>query len=353
MKKTFLLLVLLLCLPSWGLSTVTKVVDPGNGGGTDYTTLDAYEDALGGTTTGHLPNDDQIALAQCRSSDNSDDTAAVEFNGWTTDSTRYIKVELHGDETNTGIFNGNNYVLAITDAGATGMLRVREDYVRIDGIQLQVTTTANNDNYGILVESQGASNDIWISNCILKGVADGTGSTRGIMVNDGDTIAKIWNCVVSGFFVSGQTGHRGIGVDACTSCEINNNTVYNSTRGMDLGNTAAVVRNCAVGNCDDDFVDADDVEYCCSDDEDGANSQAPSGGNWANEFETPGSDFRLKSGGNCVGNGTDDPGHPEQDHTDIAGTARTSTWDISAFELVTVAGFNMWFIRDNKKGGKL
>jgi len=74
------------------------------------------------------------------------------------------------------------------------------------------------------------------------------------------------------------------------------------------------------------------IDHCCSDDGDGTNAQGPSGGSWANEFTTPGTDFSLLAGGNCVGNGTDDPGAGLYSD-DIIGTARNTTWDIGAFEI--------------------
>jgi hypothetical protein len=330
-------------MPAWGVTTFTKVVDPDNGAGTDYTSLDAWEDAFGGNgNSGDLTGDDEIRIAQCRASSGADDTTAVDISGWTsTDATRYIRIELHTDETNTGIWNASNYILAVSN-GLT--LRVREDFVRIDDIQVQATQSDAGDAYGIYVDGQAASNDVWISNCILKGVCSGTGNDRGIMVNDADTIIKIWNCVVYDFFISADTGFRGIAIDGCAGYEINNCTVYNCTRGMDLGTQTGTVRNCAVGICDDDFKDCSDIDYIVCDDDESANCAnyhafpTNGTGDWSLDYETAGSDFRLKSSAtNLIDDGVSDPGDPEQDHTDIAGTARGASWDIGAFEYTAPA----------------
>lgn len=328
-------------------SEVIKIIDPDSGAGTDYTTLDAWEDALGGTTGGGTPGDlpagDEIAVAQCRASSGTNDTAAVVINGWTTDSTRFIKITNHSDETNTGIWNEANYVLDITDDEA---IYVQEDFVTIDNVQIELNTTGSNSGYGIRVQSVGTAT-ITISNCIIKGGTFGTLIAYGILINDASATVNIWNTIVYDVFVAADGGFRGIYCDTAIAVNIWNCTVYNCTRGIqrDAGTCTAI--NTIVGNCEDDWNGTFVASYCCDDDDEGTNNQDPSGGSWANEFETAGSDFRLKAGGNCIGNGTDDPGGALQDDDDIAGTARTSTWDIGAFENVAAVVGNAGIMTTN------
>lgn len=324
-------------------STITKVIDPDNGGGTDYTSLDAWEDALGGTTDGDLVTNDEIALAQCRASGGTDDTTSVNISGWTTDATRYIKVELHSDETNTGIWNANNYTIAITHAKC---IEISEDYVRIDGIQTQSTQTdADNNATGIWVWAAGASNEIWVSNCIIKGVCSGTKTGWGILANDSDTILKIWNCVIDGFYISADTGFSGIYALACTSVDIWNCTIHNCTIGVNRGAGTCTVVNSLIFKCDNDFNGTITMTYCASDDDHTGDSVTnfvitqTADDYAALVIDATGGDFRVTDGSSeLVGTGTDDPGGATQDNVDIAGTARSSTWDIGAFEYGVVVG---------------
>ena len=105
--------------------------------------------------------------------------------------------------------------------------------------------------------------------------------------------------------------------------------------------------NCVAGNCTDDFNGTITIANCCSDDGDGANPQGPLGADWDNEFtDKDNGAFSLLVGGNCVGNGTDDPGSGLYSD-DIIGTVRTSTWDIGAFEYGAPAatGTSNWWWR--------
>lgn len=341
-------MILLISLPVWGLAEVTKVVDPDNGGGTDYTSLDAYEDALGGTTTGHLPNDDQIAIAQCRSSSGGDDTTPVIFTGWTTDATRYIKVtggEGVGDfPISTGILDETKYLLHNDDA-SIGMAYVREDYFRIENIQFKVTETSTNTRFGLYVDTgiTATNNDIRVDGCIFKGVCSGTGSANGIAVTDTDTNIKIWNTIVYGFFISADTGFRGINLN-CATANIYNCTVYNCTRAIARGGGTVTAINCLVFNNDDDFNGTIAMTYCASDDDHTGDSATnfvitQTAGNYAALVtDAPNGDFSVTDASSELyqtGNGAT----PKALFTDdIIGTTRGPAdldWDIGAFELVT------------------
>ena len=69
-------------------TTVTKIVDPDNGTGTDYTSLSAWEAGM----QKDLVSADEISVAKCRCTGGTADTTAFSINGWTTDATRYIKI---------------------------------------------------------------------------------------------------------------------------------------------------------------------------------------------------------------------------------------------------------------------
>ena len=154
-----------------------KTIDPDNGGGTDYLSLDAWEDDLGGTS-GNLPALDIIAVAECRASSGGNDTAKVIIGGWTTDSTRYIEVRLHPDEQNTGIWNTNNYTHAITETGPFSEvgIYIQENYVRFYDIQFESIKSGGDSFYHFAWNFITSSNLSIINDCIFKGVCSGTGS---------------------------------------------------------------------------------------------------------------------------------------------------------------------------------
>lgn len=325
---------------------VRKTIDPDNGGGTDYTSLDAWEDALGGTTTGHLPNDDQIAIAECRSSGGTNDTAPVTVNGWTTDSTRYILItgdsalgDGDGDFPADGIWDATKYVLE-NDDDASYAIQIRENYVNIRKLQILDTITASAAQHALQINVVVGANYFEIDSCIIKGVCTGDGVAYGINVTDVDVVVLIYNTIVSGFRSvshANDTGFRGISVRG-TTVDVFNCTIYGNYHGLyEDGAGTYTSKNNAIGNNADDTFGTWTSDYNCDDDNDGGNNQSPSGANWANEFVTPGSDFTLKAGGNCINNGTADL-FTEDDDIINTGRPQGAAWDIGAFELIVVAG---------------
>ena len=324
-------------------SEVVKIVDPDNGGGTDYTSLDAWEDALGGTTTGHLPNDDQIAVAECRSSSGTDDTTAVFVDGWTTDATRYIRITgagTDGDFPADGIYDGTKYVLHNNDSDGT-ILNIAEDYVRIRKLQVLVTETSTNSRRGITIGALTAANNlVIIDSCIIKGACSGTGAASGVFTDNTNNIIQIYNTIICGFFISADTGFRGIDGRGAATLDVWNCTVYGNSIGIGeftIGGTLTA-KNCAVGNNDDDFSGTITMDYIVSDDDhsgDCANYHAfptNGAGDWSLDFATPGSDFTLlATAANLIDDGLADL-FTEDD--DIIDTARPqgAAWDIGAFE---------------------
>lgn len=331
----------------FGLSTVTKIVDPDNGGGTHYTSLDAWEDNLGGTTTGHLPNDDQIAQAQCRSSGGTDDTTAVVITGWTTDATRYIEITGEvgiGDFPSDGIFDGTKYNLALTDAT---ILAVDEDYVRIRKIQFLATQTGANVAIAISIAGQNAGNLTIIDSCIIKGACSGTGAAQGVRVNDTDTIVTIYNTIVDGFFISSDTAFRGLDFRNSTTVNVYNCTVNNCTRGISRATSGTVnAINYLVFECEDDFSGTITMTYCASDDDHTGDSATnfvitQSADDYAALVtDADGGDYSVTDASSELyqtGNGATPKGTFTDDIIDTTRDAVDLNWDIGAYELIAAA----------------
>ncbi len=317
-----------------------NVVDPDGGGPPPYTSLNAYESneqadltAGGGTQ----------ATANCKCTGGSADTASVNFVGWTTDATNYIKIWTdsadiyrHDGKWTTG----NVYRMEVTTTGdGESVIDIDENYVRVDGIQIAVTNDDFDTVAAIRPDSVDAGNDVRVSNCILKGVGlSGAGdNVRGVYCTDADMNLTMWNTIVYDF-VNGTVGCAGVrfnngnltlynstfigsrqNIEESTAGTMNayNTVAFGATQAGSnwLGTWDAGTNNATEGT-DADMPQTDRVDNVVSGDfEDYAND-----------------DFHLASGSALIDQGVDDPGSGLFSD-DIDGDIR-STWDIGADEFV-------------------
>jgi len=115
---------------------VIKIVDPDNGSGTNYTSLSAWEAGEQGDLTGAR---DEIAVAKCRCTGGTADTTGLIIEGWTTDSTRYIKIWTDPAESyrhNGKWTTGNKYRLYTSDYWGCIFLNQSPIHIKIIGLQL-------------------------------------------------------------------------------------------------------------------------------------------------------------------------------------------------------------------------
>lgn len=296
-----------------------SIVDPGNGAGTEYTSLTAWEAGVqtdltaattkvfSGTQTGTVADntnvtgsisgvtatvvhatatqillenisgvfqsgeqvrvdvsnyvtisnagDSAIAVATCRTTNGTADTNAVTIDGWVTNAENYIKVwtdpslgSRHGGE-----WDDNKYRLAVADYSGSGFLS-GESFVRIDGLQISITSSAYDTRNAINITSINVgTSDIKISNNIIKGVFSGTSRDGfGINIYDEDADVSIWNNIVYDYINSGQTGLGGIIVSS-GNANVYNNTVYNSLTGLRRNGGVVYAKNNIVQNCTDGY----------------------------------------------------------------------------------------------------
>jgi hypothetical protein len=341
---------LLLASRCFGATEVPKTVDPDNAGGTDYTSLDSYEDNLGGTTTGHLPNDDQIAIAECRSSSGTNDTAPVTIAGWTTDATRYIKITgagTDGDFPADGIYDATKYVLHNNDS-ALYMLDIREDYVRLERLQILITETSTNTRRGITFINVGTS-VYYIDSCIIKGACSGTGVGGGIYHTDADVTLYLYNTVFTGFRSGADTGFRALQIGNDTNTYVYNCTFYDNYYGVYQNNGTMTVINCAFFNNTDDMNTVGGsltIDYCGTEQGVGEGTNGFTITQTADDYaalvvDAAGDDFHLTDASSELYN-TGNGATPKGTFTDdIVGTARGPAdldWDVGAFELTVAVG---------------
>ena len=310
---------------------VIKVIDPDNGTGTDYTSLNAWEAG----EQKDLVTADEIAIAKCRCSSGSADTTAVTIDGWTTDETRYIKIWTDPSENyrHDGKWNTSKYRLEY----AGTVLNIKESNVYVEGLQVYISSQSDY-LYGIY-------SDVGISNIkISKNVIKGSGGTstfqRGIyFTNTGSTNIKVWNNLVYDV--------AGLGMNFVTSQEnaiVYNNTIVDCNNvGIQLSYRAVVAKNNLVDNCaGGDFGSetwGSGTDYNASSDgtAPGANSRTNQTFTFVDEAND---DFHLASNdAGAKDYGTDLSSDPNLAFSDdIDGDTRSGTWDIGADEYVAAGG---------------
>ncbi len=324
--------------------TNTRTIKPSRGAYTSLINWEAGRQA-------DLVTGDLIEIAECYS---MQDTTAVVINGWTTGAINYIKIYTPTAERHNGTYQTSKYYLNVSEAIA---IAVQEDYVRVDGLQCQVTTTSVL-KHGIMISGQtNVNNLIWISNNIFKGVISGGNGTdcHGIYVyesNSAGSVVKVWNCIAYNWFNStypDNTSNHGFnntyGLTTFYNC-----TAYKCGMGFVKGSTYSTTAiNClsinnAVRAAYIDFSGTITQSYNISSDttSDGTgsiDSQGLTDVDFVNT--TAGSeDFHLQSTSTAIGVGTDNPGSGLYSD-DIDGVARTSTWDIGADEYVAAGGLKI------------
>ena len=168
--------------------------------------------------------------------DSGADTTAVTIDGWTTGSSNYIRVytpnstlsEVNQNQRHQGSLDTAKYMLQLS---ATNALTINEEYVRVDGLQIQLTVT-NSTYSGITISPATSVADIKISNNIIKGVTSGTAqNVRGVYQSSNGT-SYVWNNIVHGF-KNGTNTLYGIETNSSGSVMYAyNNTAYGNYIGL-------------------------------------------------------------------------------------------------------------------------
>lgn len=305
---------------------------------------DSLNDLEAGASGANLLNTADLTSANVRLNlccyydhvDYSADTTSLTVDGYTTDSTRYVKIftprglsfnESINNQRHAGSYNDEKYQWNSTAA----RWEIHDHYTQIIGIQL----LSNASEHRLLIQADY---------CIIDGMINmplsSTGSDYGIRINGGSTEGAWHRADVRNSIVTGAD--RGICryYDASgTILYVHNCTVYNCTvtAGIaDRKGSHVVATNCVVHTCADDFNGTGmTITFCASEDNDGSDSVNLSGvaasAIWT---DAANGNFSLVSSSPLIGEGTDLSAYFT---TDIIGTTR-STWDIGAFEYVASGG---------------
>jgi len=317
-------------------TTVTHTIRPSGG---DYTSLSAWESGEQGDLTGVR---DEIAVAECYA---MEDTTAVTVDGWTTSSTQYIKITVPTAERHDGKWNTSRYRLVVSATDAY-VLQVSEDFARLEGLQIQNTSTGNFP--GGVNTIAGAGSVHYISHCISRATVGATTTQRGFNFRAGTTY--VWNCLaydwLGGTTSTGFRSNHTTGNIYCYNC-----TAHSCDQGFEHpdNGTAMYVKNCLAAGCASAFPAGwnwpTGSDYNATD-----NAQATTGNGGLNN--PPGANSRYSQTFSFVDSANDDWHLTSSDagakdfgtdlsadsnlafSDDVDGQTRSGSWDIGFDEYV-------------------
>ena len=319
---------------------VTCIVDTDGTQNPDYTSLAA---AIAGetgaspkcvTSANLVTNDEQLTI-ECRASSGAADNANANLNGFTVDSTRYVKIFVPAGHRHNGKWSTGKARLVSDATNDNTCLTVNDPYTIIDGLQIDVGTDRSY-RYGIQV----GETDVIVRNCIIRNSSSST-DIMGIRLYDADGGGfLIYNCIVYGFNTT-----NSFGINVATEQDgalIMCCTVSGCGTGIRSAYHDAIITNCAsFNNATDISGDTITVSYCATDDGSGTNAVDISPGateadDWAAAFtDYSNGDFSLKSGSDLIDAGIGPALDSNVPTTDIVGTSRSgNTCCIGAFEYV-------------------
>lgn len=208
------------------MATYTKIVDPNNGAGTDYTSLlnwEAGEQAL--YTSG------DIAIADCRRTGATKDTTAVAIAGWTSGVIPKIIVNAayrHEGKWADQRSGGNRvYILELNTAGNHGIWVQHAGTTHIDGLQITGSTGQT------AVQQEATGSTLNLSNNIIRNHTPA--SARAVVRASQGGVLAAWNNIIYGATAAGQDG-----IECAMSANLYNNLVY-GCGGYGILRTAGVV----------------------------------------------------------------------------------------------------------------
>lgn len=315
-------------------TTVTKSI--GTAGGRDYSTAQAWQDAMPADLRAGT-GDDTVQVGECyNDSEFTGSNTIIFMTGHTTDSTHTITMttatgqsfrDNAGVQTNALRYNASNGVGFRQTGGYNYVVQLDGEYIFVSNLQIKATPGtavialhihfANCKVDGCLCQGYGANclqvAQIPVTNCVLIG----SGSINPLYCEGGNIV----NCTIVAPSDNGTPPNAGI----------------------TIGYHSSSVENCAVFGCtnaDETFSGGSISATTCMTDV----ASPPTGFTqvtYANQFENTATatlDLRLKSGADCINAGTTATTYIPA-AVDVAFTSRpqSTAWDIGAWEFVSAA----------------
>lgn len=294
------------------MAVTTKTIKSAGG---DYTSLSGWE---AGQQKAITAGDSEEA--ECYS---ISDTTPFDIDGWTTGATAYIRIYTPAAERHAGVWTSAKYNLSGSVNG-WGILNILEEYVRVEGIQVENTNVGTDAQHIILVQPTGTA-DIRVDSCISKGGRYGLTAS-----GNASCVVKAWNCLFYG------GGGGGATVKSSASCYLYSCTTYGGTDGLRIeAATTTVAKNCYARTYPAGWTKT----TCASEDTTGSTGLQSIAYNTTNFTNvTAGSEnLHIPTGSALKDVGTDTSGDaaPLNFTVDIDGETRTGTWDVGADEFVS------------------
>ena len=338
MKKV--IATLLFCLISVFGWTADKTVTVKYSGG-DYDSLDA---AIAGELIANADLTSMAGILNIKIEgdwSSGADTAAVDIDGFTTSAAYYLNI--YTDSANRATAEGYKTDRYRMEVANNVILRISDDHVRVDGLQLYQTSLSSNGKNVLAIAVISTPSDIRISNNRIRGSGSGSYYEGCIYINDPDATVAIWNNIIYGAgTVVANTYAATIYIDQSSTVNLYNNTIKDGYRGIVQNAGTVTAKNNAVFNTTIiDFLGTITADYNASDDDYGTNNVEESGGgaDWPLDFkDAANGDFRLVAGSGLIDTALYNPGGGLY-FDDIEGTNRgSSDWDVGAFEYSFISG---------------
>ena len=199
------------------------------GPGKDYSSLSAAEAALQADISAGPATEIECYAFE--------DTTQVNFTGWTTSATGYIRIYTPTAERHDGT-PGTGYRL-VAGPAFDRLFVITEQYVRLDGLAFKHTaSTANTNDGDVAIRSYARLDgvcDVRIENCLIYGAARGAIELHG-------GVHKVVNCSIYGV----KDGIKSTYSFSDPSDSIYNCTVSASNNGIIAANSSQTVKNCYV-----------------------------------------------------------------------------------------------------------
>ncbi len=251
---------------SWAIyRAYNKLLDAKAGAPRNISIVNTFDDWSGDKDITSTIGSDMVWNLACYGDGSSDgkDTTHVDVGGWVTGPLNYLKIftprylsEVGITQRHGGIWNSNKYIIEITDDGTveySSALRIMEDYVRIDGLQVRYINydgpLAADENSGSAVTmfspTLGTAVEFYFSNNILTTTTqdlDNDNTVSGLFLghNDINVTYYVWNNIIYDFNL--EWGSTGIYADGDSF--IFNNTIYNTHIGIrEIGGTIVAKNN--------------------------------------------------------------------------------------------------------------
>ncbi len=270
------------------------------------------------------------------------DTTGVVWNGWTLDSTHYVRIytpvgatEVGTSQRHNGTWGTGAYRLQVGNASC---IDLQDLAIRLEGLQIYLNSMDNNSQRCVRVGATGANAEIYVSHCILRGITSNTGYTGSggfVIPNNDSGVAYVWNNIFYNF--RSQASFSAIAEwDPDWTIYAYNNTIYNAQVGVNQSSGTVVCINNITQNCGTGFLGSfTSSDYNVSDlsDAPGANSKNDVAVSFAN---AAGGDFHLAMiDTSAMRSGTNLSADANLAFSDdIDQDSRTGTWDVGADQFI-------------------